>query len=63
MKSIVWAMILIIPIALMLRILVVALTGQKKQGQVRSAERAAREDGTPLPEPHNVRDYSAHDGR
>lgn len=68
MSSIVWAMILIIPVALLLRVLIVALTGQKEEGAVRSRERAEREEraaaGHTTAEttaPENIRDYTAHD--
>ena len=63
MPSIVWAMILIIPVALLLRVLIVAMTGQKEEGAVRSRERAEREEREAHPTAENVRDYTAHDGR
>jgi hypothetical protein len=59
MPSIVWVMLLIVPVALVLRVLVVALTGQKTQGAVRSKERAEREDGVLTVEPENPRDYTS----
>ena len=59
MPSIVWVMLLVAPVALLLRVLIVARTGQKTEGAVRSRERAEREEGrAPAPVPDNPRDYT-----